>query len=79
MSQNKKTKKIKGRAEIVKQGDTPGGDCQANDCPLQNKEIIGGMGIVFAGGKTYHLGCATRNNIDFKIPAPKPITRGKND
>lgn len=78
MSQNKKTKKIKGRAEIVKQGDTPGGDCQAKDCPLQNKEIIGGMGIVYAEGKTYHFGCAKRNNIDFKIPAPKTIVRGKN-
>ena len=71
--------RIKGRAEIVKSGDTPGGDCKAEDCPLKNKEIISGMGIVFAGGKTYHLGCAKRNNIDFKIPAPKPITRGKND
>jgi len=74
-----KTKKIKGRAEIVKAGDTPGGDCQASDCPLKNREIIAGMGIVEAEGKKYHLGCATRNNIDFKIPAPKTITRGKND
>lgn len=73
-------KKIKGRAQIVKPGgETPGGDCQANDCPLDNKEIINGMIIVEAGGKTYHGGCATRNNIDFKIPEPKTIKRGKND
>lgn len=79
MSQKNTKKKIKGRAEIVKQGDSPGGTCQAADCPVSNKEIIGGMGIVEAAGKTYHLGCATRNNIDFKIPAPKPVKRGKDD
>ncbi len=72
-------KKIKGRAEIVKAGDSPGGDCQATDCPLSNREIINGMIIVEAGGKTYHGGCASRNNIEFKIPEPKTIKRGKNE
>ncbi len=79
MTTKNSKQRIKGRGEIVKAGDTPGGDCKAEDCPSSNREIISGMGIVFAAGKTYHLGCATRHNIDFKIPSPKPITRGKND
>lgn len=59
--------------------DTVGGECVAKDCPLEKKDFAPGMYIVESGNKTYHLGCATRNKIKFKIPERRKIKRPKDD
>jgi len=59
--------------------DTVKGECMSKDCPLEIKKFAPGMFIVESGGKTYHMGCATRMKIKFTIPERKKIKRPKDD